>query len=83
MANSTDAPLRRNLEGILGDDVYWTFTDFTVDYAAYPVECTASMYMELISAPATNFTLTGAFDTNDRSKIVFKFNKASNTIKGK
>lgn len=87
MANECEIPLRINLTGTLGDDVYWVFNDFTLDGSPYPDSSTVALYLELASDPVgTNFNLVGTFDpdlTGNRSKVSFKFPAADNTIIGK
>jgi hypothetical protein len=81
-----EIPIKIDLDGTLGDDVYWIFDDFTIDGAAYPVGTTAKLYMELVETPATNYELDGTFDpesTGNLSKLSFKFLKADNTDIGK
>jgi len=75
-------PLKFELFGTRGDDVYWVFTDFTVDGEAYPDTTTARIYGELVGTPATNFTAVGTFDPADQSQISFKLIAADNAVVG-
>lgn len=72
-------PLKFDLVGTRGDDVYWNFINFTIDGEAYVDGTTARLYGELSGDPGTNFTAAGTFGT-DPTEISFKFLAADNLV---
>ena len=71
-------PKKIGLVGTRGDDVFFTFTNFTVDNTPYATGTTARMFLKQTDMPANIFTLPGIF--NNTTEIVFKFLKTDNTL---
>lgn len=72
-------PVNIKLVGTRGDDLYYTFENFTIGGKNYPDDAVPELYMELIDTPATNFLSTG---TLNKSSVVFKIPAASNDVTG-
>jgi len=71
-------PIKIGLVGTRGDDVYFTFKNFTIDGKAYDVGTTAALFLKQTDMPANTFTLVGTF--NKPTEVVFKFTKTDNTV---
>lgn len=68
-------PKKINLVGTRGDDLYYKFTEFTIDGTAYPGTSVPSMYIELEGTPLTNFTAIGTLSGTD---VTFKIPATEN-----
>ena len=68
------------LVGTRGDDIYWKFINFTIDGSAYPLDSVPTLYMELVSNVATNYSSLGTWGA---SEVTFKIPAASNQDVGK
>jgi hypothetical protein len=62
-------PVKLDLAGINNDDIYFTFSEFTVDGAAYAIGTTARMYGKLQTDEAKTFSVAGTFDPDSRSNL--------------
>ena len=71
-------PIKINLVGTRGDDVFFTFTNFTVDNKAYPDGTTVRMFLKEVDMPANTFTIAGTF--NNKTEVVFKFLDTDNAL---
>lgn len=72
-------PVNIKLVGTRGDDLYYTFENFTVGGKNYPDDAVPELYMELTGTPTTNYLSTG---TLSKSSVVFKIPAASNDVTG-
>jgi hypothetical protein len=68
------------LVGTRGDDLYYTFINFTIDGSAYPDDAVPVLYMELNGTPSTNYSSTGAWGA---SEVTFKIPSTNNQDVGK
>lgn len=73
-------PLSINLDGTRGDDLYYTFENFTLNGSSYPSDSVPVLYIELQSNPVTNYESTGTWSG---TSVTFKIPSANNQDVGK
>ena len=78
-------PLTVNLKGTRGDDLYFTFDEFTNDGSAYVSGTTARLFAKDRETPANTITSVGTFDPDSETpanlkKLQFKIDAADNDV---